>query len=330
MASDASTGQPEPPLAERVAAELTADPPDVVAGFARAIRDRHGSSVAAILFYGSCLRKHTTEGVLDFYVLVDRYRDAYDGVGLPVLNALVPPNVFYVEHRDEAAGTLRAKYAVLSLAAFERVVSPRCHQPYFWARFCQPTRIAWARDPAAVERVVAGAEQAAITLVRRLAVFLPASGRIQRFSLAMLWREAFRRTYGSELRTESEETIRAVYEAEPARYDAVARGALVRLRESGWITGLEVRGDSVEVDMPRARRTAARWRWQLERPFSKLLALVRLVKNSATFGDWLPYVLWKIERHTGVVVELTERQRAHPLIFGWPVLFRLVRERHLF
>ena len=56
---------------------------------------------------------------------------------------------------------------------------------------------------------------------------------------------------------------------------------------------------------------------------------VRLFKTALTFDDWLPYVLWKLGRHSGVWVELSERQRRYPLLFGWPVLFKLLRQRAL-
>jgi hypothetical protein len=72
-----------------------------------------------------------------------------------------------------------------------------------------------------------------------------------------------------------------------------------------------------------------RLRWRLERPGAKVLAFFRLLKNSVTFGDWLPYALWKIQRHTGREVVLSERQRRHPLIFAWPVIIRLFRDRSL-
>ena len=58
---------------------------------------RHGPAVTAVLFYGSCLRQHTSEGVLDFYVLVDSYRAVFASRVLAVLNAVLPPNVFYLE-----------------------------------------------------------------------------------------------------------------------------------------------------------------------------------------------------------------------------------------
>ena len=48
-----------------------------------------------------------------------------------------------------------------------------------------------------------------------------------------------------------------------------------------------------------------------------------------SFGDWLPYVLWKLERHGGVRLELTQRQQRYPLVFGWPVILRLLRQRTL-
>jgi hypothetical protein len=54
-----------------------------------------------------------------------------------------------------------------------------------------------------------------------------------------------------------------------------------------------------------------------------------LLKSALTFGDWLPYALWKLERHTGTRVELTDRQRRAPLIWGWPVIVKLLWQRAL-
>ena len=38
------------------------------------------------------------------------------------------------------------------------------------------------------------------------------------------------------------------------------------------------------------------------------------------------YILWKIERHSGVRVEVTPRQRRHPFIFALPLFWRLYRQ----
>jgi len=80
-------------LRDLLAAELDVEVAPGVARIAEAVRVRLGGAVAAILFYGSCLRDRSDDGVIDFYVIVDGYRAAY-GRALPAMaNALVPPNV---------------------------------------------------------------------------------------------------------------------------------------------------------------------------------------------------------------------------------------------
>ena len=317
------------PLASRIAEEIDRPAPAAAKLLTDAILERHGDTVAAVIFYGSCLRKHTHDGVLDFYVVVDDYRQAYRSRYLRTLNALVPPNVFFLS-RDSELGALRCKYAVISRAAFERGVSPECRIPYFWARFCQPVLVTYARDDEARMLVLQACVQSVLTLVQRLGVFLPARGAVQRFSAAALWHEALRRTYSSELRTESAQTIRGHYDADAARYDAVTGPALETLRQQGWLDALHLRGPAFELHIAPARRRRARLRWQLAWPLAKALAFVRLVKNATTFGDWVPYILWKLERHIGQPVEMTERQRRHPFLFGWPVLARLLWRRDIF
>jgi hypothetical protein len=75
---------------------------------------------------------------------------------------------------------------------------------------------------------------------------------------------------------------------------------------------------AVRVRAPLARRpgrsAAAKW-----------IGLLQLVKTAVTFGDWVPYALWKVERHSGIRLEASERQRRHPFLFAWPLLFRALR-----
>ena len=85
----------------------------------------------------------------------------------------------------------------------------------------------------------------------------------------------------------------------------------------------------MEVRLTSRKRAQARFRWRLMRPYARAKALLRLLKTSWTFGDWVPYVLWKLERHTGRKIELSDRQRRHPLIFAWPVILRLLTQRNL-
>ena len=69
--------------------------------------------------------------------------------------------------------------------------------------------------------------------------------------------------------------------------------------------------------------------WRVRRPLAKLVYAAQLFKTATTFGDWLPYVLWKLERHSGTRLVPTERQLRHPLIWAWPLLFKALWRRDL-
>lgn len=316
------------PLIQLVTEELASPAPREALRLAVEIRRRHGAAVAAILFYGSCLRKRNTEdGVLDFYVLVDSYRTAYSSWTLAWLNVMLPPNVFYLELQD-GQGIVRAKYAIISLKDFAHGASPRSVPALVWARFCQPALLVYARDERARMTVVRCVVQAALTLVSRMAALLPASGTTQRFRSADLWQLGFEETYRTELRPENPGTIRELYEVAPDRYDRVTLEALHELERRGLLH-VRVAGHWLHVTMPTRQRRWTRLDWQTRRSLAKALYVVRLLKSAVTFGDWLPYVLWKLERHTQGRIVLTERQRRHPLLWGWPVIFRLLLRRDL-
>lgn len=314
-------------LARLVADELEQPVPEAVSRLAQAIRGRTGPATAAILFYGSCLRKLSSEGVLDFYVLVDAYRDANPGRRLALANALLPPNVFYLE-LDGDAGPLRAKYAVVSLADFARGAAGRWLRSGIWARFCQPARAVYLRDEAARSAVVAACAEAVLTLVERALPLLPGErGRVLTRA-ADLWQTAFRETYAAELRPETADAIGALYRAQPERYARAAQAAALALEARGRLRVLAT-GELLEIELPsgaqRERRRAAR----LRRPLAKLAYLAQLLKTAFTFGDWLPYALWKLERHSGVHFVATPSQRRHPLLLGLPLLVRALRQRAL-
>src|SRR3954468_7070456 len=125
-----------------VAEELSLPVDPRVVGVAAAIAEKYGAASRAVLFYGSCLRERELAGrMLDFYLIVSDYRAAYGKRWLGVANRLIPPNVFYFEHDG-----LAAKYAVLSERDFHRMNGPETSSVSVWARFAQPSRLAWARN----------------------------------------------------------------------------------------------------------------------------------------------------------------------------------------
>lgn len=296
--------------------------------FVEEILRRHGAAVSAVLFYGSCLRKkNVVGGVLDFYAVVDSYRAAYGPGFLAIANAILPPNVFMVSVRHENQEA-HAKYAVVSSEDFARGVTGSTLHSILWARFCQPARLLYARDEAAREAVARDSAEAAVTMVRTAMALHGVAGACD-LDPEALWQEGFRATYSTELRTERPETIRELFAAAPERYAKVTAFAAAELAARGAIA-LPAPSDRplrVAVDPAWSRDLARRWRRRT--PLAKSVYFFRLIKSAFTFGDWLPYALWKLGRHTGVSVELTPLQRRYPLIFGWPVIFKLLVSQKL-
>lgn len=320
-------GDPNPDLEGLVRDELFREPTPASARLANEIRHRHGSAVSAVLFYGSCLRHGTSEGVLDFYVLVDEYRPAYRSRVLAWANALLPPNVFYLEI-DTDLGKLRSKYAVISARDFQRGASARGLRSSIWARFCQPCLAVWTRDDSARDELATWLSEAVVTAVARTLPLLPLSQGSYRFTPRDLWLRLLQETYSWELRTESPEAIRSVHEADPERYERASRGALERLQGDGRLR-LTERDGVFEATPLAGGGLQPQRRWSPRRLLAKLVYLVQLLKSIATFGDWLSYVLWKLERHSGTRIVPSERQRRHPLLLGWPLLLQVLWRREL-
>jgi hypothetical protein len=130
------------------------------------------------------------------------------------------------------------------------------------------------------------------------------------------------------MRPESEETIRRLYDAAPEHYARALSAGLTSLAEDRWLS-VRGEGNGLVVTHPAGRLRRARWARRLRRPAAKLLAVIQLLKSAFTFGEWLPYALWKLERHTGTRLTPTERQRRHPFLFGWPLMLRVLRRRDL-
>ena len=313
-------------LSEILTEELDQPAPKAARVFSDEICRRHGTAVAAVLFYGSCLRKQTTEGVLDFYVLVDSYRAVFSSPLFAVLNAILPPNVFYLEVQV-GQETVRGKYAVISMQDFSRAASPKSVYAIIWGRFCQPTLLVHSRDDASRAAVIGSCVDAALTMVGRMAALLP-----ERFQAAELWQRGFQETYRTELRAEKPGTIQAIYQAVPERYDRIASEALRELERRGKLQVCSAPtqpGTAWEVAFPAQQRSRVQRDWKLRRPIAKARYAVWLLKSAATFGDWLPYVLWKIGRHAGVTLQPTERQRRHPFLCGGPAVLKLLWQRNL-
>jgi hypothetical protein len=272
--------------------------------FADHLHNTYGVSVAAIVFYGSCLRHETDRGLLlDFYVLVDSLGAAVKNPISAVLGTLLPPNVYYHEMSFEDR-TVRAKVAVMSMSRFMRDTSPDCFASSTWARFSQPARILYVRHDGIRARVINALTQAVETMIVRTMPLLPV-----RFTARDLWVNALTATYGAELRPESTSKAAELVDAELARYIAVTE------RVVGQTTS-----DATYMNAMFDKQNAARRTWAFRRIQGKVLNVLRLIKAAFTFQGGLDYAVWKIERHSGVTIALTARDRKWPLLTGLRLL----------
>jgi hypothetical protein len=274
-----------------------------------------------VIAYGSCIRDtDPTDGLLDLYVIVSDYRSAYARRWLGWANRCLPPNVFYAEFADGDEATVRVKYAVVSLNDFERGIR-QALLPYLWGRFAQPVRLVWYRDERARERVLVSLKAA---VLRLLAVTCPVSG--DHVTADALWSHALGLSYATELRPEAPERARGIVARDAGYYRALTRAAV----DSGHLALTpDLDGTFYHNQAGRWACRSARLAWFARRWLGRLAAVGRLMKASLTFRGGVDYAAWKIERHTGEAVTVTPRLRRYPWIFGWGVLWRLLRRRLL-
>ncbi|MGB0504636.1 MAG: hypothetical protein ACPGGK_00445 [Pikeienuella sp.] len=259
---------PDPALRDFIAQELAAPVLPEVAAFAADLAARPG--VAAVLFYGSCLQRTTTEGMLDFYVLTDM-TDGPQPYGQNAISALagraLPPNVY-----PEDFGDLRAKAAIVTVSGFRARMVPTRIDTTFWARFCQRAALVWVRDDAArnaaIDAVAAAVESGAIWAAR----LSPGSEG------TAAWRGLFAHTYKVEIRVEGPGRAADIVGADEDRFAAL------------WPLTATARATAP------AKRPGA---WILRRVMGKILHISRLLKAAFTFAGGPSYLIWKIRRHRG-------------------------------
>jgi hypothetical protein len=285
-------------LSTLVAEELALPVDPRVTAMAAAIAALYPGAARAVLFYGSCLRERELDGLmLDFYLIVSSYREAYGRGWYAFANKLVPPNVFPFEHDG-----LAAKYAVLSEADFLRENGPEAGTVSVWARFAQPSRLVWAEDEAAREAAVAAVSRAAPTLY---GFALPMVAEAERGDALAVWRRGFDLTYDSELRAERKGKSVSIVDTEPDRYRRFGEAALPL---------------ASPLSPDKARK-----RWARFRRKGKAMSVVRLAKATTTFAGGVDYLAWKINRHAGTEIVVKPWQRRWPILGALTLLPRLLR-----
>ncbi|UAB78382.1 hypothetical protein INR77_01135 [Erythrobacter sp. SCSIO 43205] len=293
-----------PTLHQRIEARANAAIDPAVAEFARSLADDAGAK--AVLFYGSNLRTGSLEGVLDFYILLPGEQ-----------RERIWPRVSYQE-REAADGTpLRAKIATMALSTFAKAASGELLDTTIWARFVQPSALIWAADDTARGQVIEAIACAAQTAARLTVALGPPSGTAEEY-----WRALFRATYKAEFRVEKAGRENDILSVNAEHFDGLLPLALTAAGIAHTVTN----GRITPALTQRERSHILKW-WKRRAKLGKPLNFTRLIKASTTFEGAARYAAWKVERHTGMSVEVTPFREKHPLLAAPSVLWQLRKHR---
>lgn len=290
-------------LAARVDAALSRQVHPAVAAFAARLAGE--ADARAVLFYGSNLRTGELDGVIDYYVLT----------GGPAERGLWP-RVSYREW-DFESRTLRAKIATMTLAKFAAACRGDSRDTTVWARFVQPSALVWAGDDAARDAVADALQNAARTAARLAVALGPQQGTERDY-----WGALFRNTYKAELRVEKPGRENSILDLNPAHFAGLLPAALAA---DGMPFAVE--GETIVPAMPGFQRRAVLAWWVQRRRLGKALNVARLIRATRTFDGAGRYAAWKVERHTGVKVEVTPWREAHPILSAPAVLWKVWRAK---
>lgn len=286
-----------------------------------------GPATVALLHYGSHAQRVPggEASAWDFFVVVDDYRAAYRALAAvqprfpagraAFLNRLLPPNVISVTAPGLPART--AKCCVLSVDDLVRACGPRPLDHFTRARLFQLTHLVWSRDEAGREQVAGAVMAARRGTFEWSRPFLPG-----RFDARSYLRTLLEISYAAEIRPEDDQHLDVLLGAQAGILVPVAETLLAHFAALGRLGRV---GDVYRDPWPPgslARAFARLWfGW------SKMRATLRWAKYMALYEDWLDYVVRKVERRSGVTLELTERERRWPLIFLWPKAVRFIGRR---
>lgn len=283
-----------------IAQQQTSTPDDpALTAIVTTLQRRYGDSLEAIVLYGSYLLGKR-DSLLDCYALLNDRGRTVQGNWQWLLQRLLPPNVYYLS-RAELGADAHAKCATVTVDQLRHAISNDSHS-YFWSRFAQPCAVLYSADESAAQTVLRLRAAAIARCIAEASQLVRTEHSSREF-----WLQLFKATYSAELRAESPERAGLLVDANHAYYDTLYNAGNAAATP-------KTRSDRAQQSLWRRRR----WR-------GKTLSVLRLMKASLTFSDGLDYLLWKVERHSGVHLEASERQRRYPLLFAWPLIWRAYR-----
>lgn len=287
-----------------------------------------GPAVRAVIVFGSRLVQ-TSPGrhsAWDLVVVVDDYGPFHRQLVaaghhrrpawlLSAMARILPPNITAFDPGDDRA---MAKCAIVSARDFGRALGPRARDHFLKGRMVQKVAVAYAREPEIRRETEERLHAARRDVLAWVAPYLASAFTPEGFARRML-----EVSYGGEVRPESEDRVGEVFLAQK---DFLAETYTTILTELAAEGALEALPDG-RYRLARPPGAMRRFRISLYFARSKVRATLRWLKHVLTFNDWITYIQRKVERRTGVRVEITPWERRLPLLLLWPKVIRVLRAR---
>ena len=264
---------------------------------------KYKKDLMAIIFYGSALRFNTSDGfLLDFYVILRKLHPSIKNPLMRFFAHILPPNVYYYE-LERNGKICRAKVAIITMTAFKKGTSDQCFSPSLWGRFSQPIKLIYY-DTERTKGIVTKALSNAIKTFLGNTI----KSTEKKISISELWIKGLNLTYGCELRPESKSKINSIFENNKKRYEQIGKLALEELEIERYGT-FEIKWEKLK--------------WFLRKYWTRSLNILRLIKAAYTFKGGIEYLVWKLERHRGIKIELTEKEKEKPILSTIKIFFKL-------
>jgi hypothetical protein len=301
------------------------------ARIASELRAHFQSNLICVLFFGSRYLGTSPDGTsaCDLFLVVHDYlkfyRLRFPGIRwshgprfLALLNRILPPNIVSLSGENAGAG---AKCFVMSWEDFDRATRRKSPDHFVKGRLTQDIAVVDAVGEEARWRVEACLHRARESSIDWVPIFLQGGGTrpfgVEDYCIRML-----QVSYAHEIRPEPEARVREVFAAQRAFFGEIYGEILERAVEQGILAR-----DGGRYRVLSAPGWTIRLGWRAYFRASKLRATLRWLKYTMTFQDWLDYLIRKVERRTGLSVDVTPLERRFPFLLLWPKVFRVLRER---
>jgi hypothetical protein len=290
------------------------------------LRDACGRNLVGVVFFGSrLLGTSPGEGsAADLFVVIENYLRFYESIGsrlptsrhsgiMAALNRVLPPNIIYLN--DPGGMRAGAKCFIVSEGDLAMGLSPEAKDHFFRGRLSQRVHVVHARserDRVAMERRIEAARHLTLDWVP---LYLPKT-----FDVLEYCRRMMEVSYAAEIRPEARNRSAEVYAAQRSFF----RLAYGRVLQEGHRSGI-LAAEGARFRLVKSPTFRERWGTAAFFRRSKVRATVRWGKYMLTFDDWLDYIVRKVERRSGLRIELTKAERRLPIVFLWPKAVRALR-----